>query len=158
MLGLADESSVVTLRGHAVRLGIDVAHLRPAPKTPASTPVLKPDHENLPRSGPLIAAAWFTMCGCDVSWPLEPSPYDLTVRFDDGFKRVQVKTTRRRTGASWTVWLSTTSPRRRTYDPEDIDYFFVIDGDLAYYLIPVAQVAGLHAIQLAAYEPWKVQG
>ena len=43
------------------------------------------------------------------------------------------------------------SEARATYDPDEIDYFFVIDGDFSYYLIPVAAVGGLMAIRLSAY-------
>ncbi|PUB24850.1 hypothetical protein C8K30_108106 [Promicromonospora sp. AC04] len=91
------------------------------------------------------------LCGNDVSWPLEPSRYDLLVSTVTGIRRVQVKTTRTRAGDSWKVYLSTTRGERRTYDPDEIDDFFIIDGDLNYYLIPVAVVGGLHAIHLNAY-------
>ena len=39
-------------------------------------------HLTLPiyaRRAPSIAAAWFTMCGCDVLFPIEPAVYDLVV-------------------------------------------------------------------------------
>ena len=71
-------------------------------------------------------------------------------------KRVQVKTATVRTGQSWTVWLSTTGAERLPYDIEEIDDFFIIDGDFNYYLIPVSRVGGLHAIQLSAYAAFKV--
>ncbi len=45
---------------------------------------------------------------------------------------------------------------RATSDPEEIDYFFVIDGDFAYYLIPVAAVGGLTAIRLTAYSQYRL--
>lgn len=95
------------------------------------------------------------MCGHDVSWPLEPCRYDLLVSTDAGIRRVQVKTTTARTGASsWKVYLSTSHHGRRTYDPDEIDDFFVIDGDLKYYLIPIAVVGGLHAVHLGRYEQY----
>ena len=43
------------------------------------------------------------------------------------------------------------------YDPDDIDYFFIIDGDLDYYLIPVAVVGGLSTISLSAYEQFRLR-
>lgn len=54
------------------------------------------------------------------------------------------------------MWLSNSRKARVTYDPDEIDYFFVIDGDLDYYLIPVAVVGGLHAIHLSAYCGYRV--
>jgi hypothetical protein len=72
-----------------------------------------------------------------------------------GIRRVQVKTTRTRAGDSWKVYLSTTRGERRTYGPDEIDDFFIVDGDLNYYLIPVAAVGGLHAIHLNAYGQYR---
>ena len=43
---------------------------------------------------------------------------------------------------TWTVWISNTGKARATYDPDEIDQFFVIDGDFNFYLIPVAAVGG----------------
>lgn len=101
-----------------------------------------------------MAAAWFELCGHRVSWPLEPCRYDLLVWIGDSAQRIQVKTTTVRQGSSWTAWISRTGTARRTYDPDEIDQFFVIDGDLNYYLIPVAAVGGLTAIQLSAYRDY----
>ena len=104
-----------------------------------------------------MAAAWFELCGHQVSWPLEPSRYDLLVWIDDSAQRIQVKTTRSKQGASWSAWISNTGRRARsTYDPDEIDYFFVIDGDFNFYLIPVAAVGGLTVIQLSAYVDYLV--
>jgi len=69
-----------------------------------------------------------------------------------------VKTTTVRAAGSWKVYLSTSGKGRRTYDPEEIDDFFVVDGELGYYLIPVAVVGGLHAIHLRAYEDYRLSG
>ncbi|WP_445170352.1 group I intron-associated PD-(D/E)XK endonuclease [Mycolicibacterium sp. Dal123E01] len=99
-----------------------------------------------------MAAAWFELCGHQVSWPLEPCRYDLLVWMEDSAQRIQVKTTTVKRGASWTVWISkNTGTTRTTYDPDEIDYFFVIDGDFNFYLIPVAAVGGLTSLQLSAY-------
>jgi hypothetical protein len=35
------------------------------------------------------------------------------------------------------------------YDPDDVDFFFIIDGDLTYYLVPAEEVAGLGSVSLA---------
>ncbi|MGZ4452327.1 MAG: group I intron-associated PD-(D/E)XK endonuclease [Nocardioides sp.] len=156
-LRLAGGSSQVTLKAHAARLGLETSHL----SVPASADRLDaphhPDISNLARAGSMLAAAWFTLCGYEVSWPLEPARYDLLVALPDGFARVQVKTTTFRTEHSWRAWLSTTGRTRSVYDPDDIDYFFVIDGDLIQYLIPAAAVGGLHAITLSSYETFRVE-
>jgi hypothetical protein len=92
-----------------------------------------------------------------VAWPLEPARYDLLVDTDVAPRRVQVKTTTVRTGTSWTVWLSTTGRERRTYSIDEIDDFFLIDGDLSYYLLPVGAVGGLHGIKLSAYDQYRIR-
>lgn len=156
-LGLADESYKDTLKGHAARLGIDVSHLDPT--RPVATPSpwsMTPAEKHLRRAGSLIAATWFTLCGHDVAWPLEPARYDLLVTSDVVTRRVQVKTTTVRTGQSWTAWLSSTGRSRRTYDPDEIDDFFVVTADLDAYLIPVAVVGGLQAIVLSTYSTYRI--
>ncbi len=71
--------------------------------------------------------------------------------------RIQVKTTQVRVGTTWKVYLSSTRKGRTLYDPREIDFFFAIDGDLDCYLLPVAAVAGLHAIHLAAYSAYRLE-
>ncbi|WP_347753995.1 hypothetical protein [Agrococcus sp. ProA11] len=153
-LNLGGTSSVAAVKGHAARLGLDVVHLSPQGKTPVAPP--QPDVNRLPRAGSLLAAAWYTLCGFDVSWPLEPTCYDLLVSGASGTRRVQVKTTTTRTGKQWKVYLSTSGRERQAYDPDEIDAFFVIDGELRYYEIPIAAVGGLHAIHLGAYAEYRV--
>lgn len=103
-----------------------------------------------------MAASWFTLCGMEVSWPLEPARYDLVTGDERGLRRVQVKTTTVRVGDSWKVYLSTTQGARRTYALSEIDDFFVIDGDLSFYLIPIEVVGGLQAIHLRAYSDYQL--
>lgn len=155
-LGLAGGSSHTTIRGHAIRLGLDIDHLDARRPVTEPVPGMTPDVSLLPRAGSLLAAAWFALCGWDVSWPLEPCRYDLLVARDGRVARVQVKTTRVREGASWTVWLSTTRGKRTPYDPDELDYFFVIDGDWRFYLIPSRTVGGLHAASVNAYRSFQV--
>jgi hypothetical protein len=157
LLGMADESSKTTLRGHAIRLGIDISGLEPAKPPPSGVVTMTPDPANLRRAAPLSAAAWFLLCGHDVSWPLEPARYDLLVDIDGALRRVQVKSTTVRAGTSWTAWLSTTRRGRTTYDVDEIDFFFVIAGDHSAYLIPSTVVGGLHAIQLSAYDAYRIR-
>ncbi len=157
ILKLTDGASVASLRGHAARLGVETTHLAPVPPV-SNRESLKPDMAHLDRAGPLLAAAWFTLSGQNVAWPLEPCRFDLLVYTDAGARRVQVKTTKSRTGHTWKVYLSTCRRARRTYTPEEIDDFFIIDGDLTPYLIPVAAVGGLHAIHLTAYGQYRLPG
>lgn len=155
-LGISRSSEQTTIKGHAARLGIDVDHLTVATLAPAETRRI-PSTAHLGRAGSLLAAAWFALCGFDVSWPLEPCRYDLLVCVESGLRRVQVKTTTVQAGPTWKVYLSVSGPERRTYDPREIDDFFIIDGDLNYYLIPIAAVGGLHAIHLGAYEQYRLE-
>lgn len=157
-LGLVGGSSETTVRGHAVRLGLDTSHLQPAPTGPPPDPAASGfDLRNLPRAGSLLAAGWFTLCGHDVSWPLEPCRYDLLVRFDGVIERIQVKTTTVRKGRSWVVSISTTRKARTPYAPGEVDRFFVIDGDQSYYLIPFKEVGGRHMLSLSAYAAFRVR-
>ena len=155
-LGLVGGSSATTIRGHAARLGIDTTHIAPIRKLPAPDHEMRPQLDHLARAGSMMAAAWFELCGHQVSWPLEPCRYDLLVWMGASAQRVQVKTTTVKQGASWAVWISNTGKTRTTYDPDEIDYFFVIDGDLNFYLIPVAIVGGLTALHLSAYKTYLV--
>jgi hypothetical protein len=145
------------LRGHAERLGLDVVHLRPVAREAAHDrqwPAAHPAY--LSRAGSHLSAAWFAMRGWDVAWPLEPCRYDLLVTKDSHLLRVQVKTTTVRVGDTWTVWLSKARKSRVTYDSDEIDYFFVIDGCLRFYLLPLAAVGGLHQIHLSGYDGYRV--
>lgn len=132
-LWLAGDSSQVTLRGHAARLNLDVSRLTPPAVVRRDPPLpMEVDLTNLSRAGSLVAAAWFTLCGYVISGPLEPARYDLASLALD----------------HW--------PHASDADIEDINPFFVIDGDLSYYAIPVSVVGGLHAITLAGYQDFCV--
>jgi hypothetical protein len=155
-LGLSGGSSTSALKGHAARLGIDASHFGRAAAAPPGSPSPRPDLANLGRSGSLLAAAWFAMCGYEVSWPLEPCRYDLLAIRGAEALRVQVKTTSTMQAGRWVVVLSKARRVRVVYDPDEIDLFFLIDGDFDYYLIPVAAVGGMHAITLSGYEHFRV--
>jgi hypothetical protein len=103
-----------------------------------------------------MAAAWLSLCGFEVSWPLEPARYDIVASRERQLTRIQVKTCRRWDNGGWLASLSTTSGRLRTYDPDDIDAFFVIDGDLEFYLIPVTAVGGRYAVSLSHYADFRL--
>ena len=158
-LGLTGGSSEPTLKVHAKRLELDAEHLGPAASVgppPSAWPAASPAH--LARAGSLLAASWFTLRGCEVAWPLEPCRYDLLVTMPGSpASRIQVKTTQVRVGKTWKVYLSSTRKGRTVYDPAEIDFFFVIDGDFDCYLLPVDAVAGLHAIHLAGYAAYRLE-
>jgi hypothetical protein len=162
-LRLASGAGTALLRGHALRLGIDTTHLGRA----TSQQVALPDRwdfdiAHLSRAGSMLAATWFTMTGHEVAWPLEPCRYDLLVSRNGSASRVQVKTSIRLRNGRWEVSLTTSGhptarhPGRHHYDPDDIDAFFVITGDLDCYLIPIARVAGLGVICTSAYDDLRV--
>jgi hypothetical protein len=155
-LGLAVGSSTTVLKGHALRLGIDASHLaaRAYAVDPRSVPA--PSLDRLPQAGSMLAAAWFTLGGYDVSWPLEPRPYDLVVECEGVTSRVQVKTTRFVLRGTWQVKVRGSGRHGAPYDPDDLDHFFVITGTLDYFLIPVHVVAGRQVITLRSYDDFRV--
>ena len=125
-LGLSGASSQTALKGHAARLGIDTSHMSRPKEPPAGGFMPRPVAEHLARSGEMLAAGWFSLCGFRVSWPMDPCRYDLVVERDGEFLRIQVKTTRSHRGGSWVVGLASNSTAQLVYDPDEIDYFFVI--------------------------------
>lgn len=155
-LGLAPDSHNTGVRAHALRLGIDTAHLNAWSKpNPGFRLALVPSERHLARAGSMLAASFFTLAGHEVCWPLEPCRYDLALRADGRLERVQVKTTSQRLNGKWPVSIAT-SADKGPYDPDDIDDFFIIDGELNYFLIPISVVAGRTGISLSAYQAFKV--
>jgi hypothetical protein len=153
-LGLATGSSTTVLKAHAVRLGVATDHLTGRKRPESTAP--RPDLDQLPRAGSMVAATWFTLCGFEVAWPLEPCRYDLLAHRDGETLRVQVKTTRVQVAGTWVVSLGTGGRRRDVYDPDDIDCFFIVDGALRQYLVPIEVVAGRNALYLSAYAAFEV--
>lgn len=156
-LGLAGGSAGPALRGHALRLGLDTAHfgvrLVPTVDPLASA---EPTLDNLRTAAGFFAAAWFTLSGYQVSWPLEPCRYDLLALRGDEVRRVQVKTTTWRHVSSWSVNVTTSGRIKTPYDPTEVDDFFIIDGELNYYLIPISVIGGMTALQLNAYQRYRL--
>ena len=153
-LGLSEGGGNRTaMKTHTRRLGIDTRHLDSTALTPPETSAApQPKLEYLRTAGSTLAAAWFLLRGYEVHWPLEPCRYDLAVRANGSFQRIQVKTTTFRSGSTWTASLANS---RRTghvmYGADEIDSFFIIDAELNAYLIPMDHVAGLSAINLRPY-------
>ena len=83
--------------------------------------------------------------------------YDLVVAMPEGLSRIQVKTTTHYSKNGWMVsigrrpYSSGNNKRLVPYDPEVIDYFFIVDGDLNMYLIPSRVIAGRVGLLLRAH-------
>jgi hypothetical protein len=170
-IGLSTASGNVQahLKSHAIRLGLDCGHLTAISHTGRQPPEKLPgicsvetDRRHLRAAGPVTAAAWFMLRGCTVSFPIEPAAYDLLADTPDGVSRVQVKTT---TFANQYGWMATvghhpdTHSRKgqlQAYDPDEVDLFFIVDGDMTMYLLPYRAVAGRVRIQLRTYRKYVV--
>ena len=170
-LGLSENSGNIKphIKSHAVRLGLDTKHLnmlshagRQPVEAAAEESDLKAQRKYLRVAAETLAAAWFVLRGCTVSFPIAPTTYDLLADTPDGLRRVQVKTT---TFASKGGWMASVGHHPDThskkgrllaYDPEKIDLFFIIDGDMTLYLIPSRAIAGRVSILLRTYRKYTV--
>jgi PD-(D/E)XK endonuclease len=163
-LGLAPRSGDgrIRVKAHSMRLGLDLAHLENPVGTSTEPAEVKPDLRYLRDAATSLAASWFSLCGFNVAIPLEPTLYDLLVSTPEGIKRVQVKTTTCFSKDGWTVAVGRrpysigNRERRLPYDPESIDWFFIVDGDLTIYLIPSRVIAGRVGILLHTYTKYIV--
>jgi hypothetical protein len=145
------------VKAHAVRLGVDLSHLDDQPREAGSRSGPTPALKNLRDAATMLAACWFSLCGFATAIPVEPAVYDLLVSTEDGIRRVQVKTTTYYSKGGWQVAVGRRpySAGNREglvpYDPDLIDLFFIVDGDLAMYLIPSQVIAGRVQILLRTY-------
>ena len=139
-----------------------MSHLSDQAKDVPSQPVPEPAIKNLREAAAALAACWFSLCGFGAAIPIEPAVYDLLVSTPAGIKRVQVKTTTYKSKAGWQVVVGRRpySVGNREplvpYDPELIDWFFIVDGDLNIYLIPSQVIAGRVVILLRTYSKYIV--
>jgi hypothetical protein len=158
-LGLTSDSPQgrTGVKAHAMRLGLDLTHLDNS-TAPCEAPTLKPGLNHLREAATSLAASWFVLRGCNAAFPVEPAVYDLLVSMPAGIQRVQVKTTTHWSKDGWNVAVSRrpysvgNRERRVPYDPEQIDLFFIVDGDLNIYLIPSRVIAGRIGILLRTYK------
>lgn len=151
-------ASLLRLRGHAARLGLDVSHLERRDDGPQQRPAFAPPRaRSLRTAASSIATAWFALRGYSTAVPLEPQVYDLLVHFPDGIRKVQVKSTTSRThNGRWQVQVghrpySPDSAGRAPYHPDTLDFFFIVTGDGRLYLIPSRLLAGRVAVHVDAY-------
>lgn len=127
-----------------------------APLTAQSIPFNKNAAGQYLRDAALgTAIDWFLKRGYVPSIPVVPVRYDLAVESDAGFQRIQVKTTncRQKNGKflasiARRIYDSKQTPnamgKRRpvAYTEQDVDFFFIVDGNGTKYLIPIAVVSG----------------
>lgn len=153
----------VRIKGHAIRLGLDVEHLRlPAPEL-KPIGVAQADRAMLRVAAPSIAMAWFMLRGYPVALPIEPQEYDLLVTMPKGVQRIQVKSsTNRSPTGRWSVGVGRRpysldkTAGKAPYDPDSIDQFFIIDGDGLLYLIPSRVLAGRMSVYVDSYALYRV--
>jgi hypothetical protein len=174
-LGLSTNSGNIQphIKSHTIRMGLDTSHLNglshrgPGPlEAPSEISELKADLRFLRVAAATTAAAWFAFRGYAVSFPVEPTVYDLVIDGPTGTSRVQVKTTTSTTTKDgWTATVGHHPDthakkghghRLLAYDPEFIDLFFIIDGDLTMYLIPSRALAGRVRVLLRTYKKYVV--
>jgi len=170
-LGLSTKSGNAQphIKSHTVRLGLETSHLnrlshhgRLPSEPPARVTDLKAQLKYLRVAAGTLAATWFALRGCAVSLPIEPTRYDLLVHTPEGIRRVQVKTTTRNSKDGWTASVGhhpdthSKKGHRLAYDPDEIDLFFIVDGDMTMYLIPSRAIAGRIAILLRTYRKYIV--
>jgi len=162
-LGLVHDSADdrTRVKAHAARLGLDLSRIYGLTADAVARPVFKPDIKHLREAGTAIATMWFLLCGYNVSIPIEPALYDLLVGMPDGIKRVQVKTTTYYKDG-WEVQVGrrpySVGNRERLvpYDPDLVDFFFILNGELTMYVIPSRVIAGRVHILLSNYSEFIV--
>jgi PD-(D/E)XK endonuclease len=172
-LGLSADGGGIQphIKSHTIRLGIETDHLNAVShvgrQPPGARPLvsaLRPESKHLRAAAPVTAAAWFMHRGCTVSFPAEPAVYDLLADTPEGLMRVQVKsTTSNRKNEGWAVGIGhhpdTHSKKKGyvlAYSPDEIDLFFIMDGDMTMYLIPSRAIAGRITILLRTYRKYIV--
>jgi hypothetical protein len=159
LTGNADDRT--RIKAHSARLGLDLSRLDPPHKGVPVQLEFKPDIKHLRDAGTSIAAMWFLLCGYNTSLPMEPTIYDLLVSMPGGIRRVQVKTTTyNNDGRVVQVGRRPYSVGNRArlvpYDPDEVDFFFIVDGDLTMYLIPSRVIAGRVGIVPGNYSEFSV--
>jgi len=155
------------LRQRIDALGLDTSHFHrqrwrssPVPGTEVPFSRRRPTGVDLHKAAGPIASAWFLERGYRVALPVEPAPYDLVVESDEGFARIQVKSTVSKDNGRWFVRI-----HRRAYDatmkpgaagsrkvclysPDEVDFFFILTGDGLKYLIPLKVTNGYRSLTL----------
>ncbi len=165
-LGLSDRGETrARVKGHAVRLALDVSHLQTRTVERVCLDALEdvfPSPSSLRVAAEAIAIAWLTLRGVPVAVPAKSEEYDLLASFPSGIRRVQVKSTTNRSAGKWLVgvgrrpYAKDRVASKIPYDPDSLDYFFLINGEGAIYLIPSQVLAGRTAVYLDTYAEYLV--
>ena len=129
----------------------------------------KPSRASFQRAATSLATAWFLERGYGVSVPAEPRPYDLVVESDEGFAKIQVKSTVSMVGGCWTVGINRLAydasarigangaRRKSRYLPNEVDFFFIVVYSGDKYIIPYAATSGvLHLTLDRKYAAYRV--
>jgi PD-(D/E)XK endonuclease len=168
LLGFGERSksagAVRIVRRRAAELSLDCSHFRGKRRWSDAQLKQAAAESQTWEAAPVTAAAWFMHRGCAVSFPVEPAVYDLLADTPEGLMRVQVKsTTSYRKNEGWAVGVGhrpDTHAKKKSnllaYSPEEIDLFFIIDGDMTMYLIPSRAIAGRITILLRTYRKYIV--
>lgn len=108
--------------------------------------------------GEASAIEWLTAKGALVWFPLGHSPnVDLIAQLEDSCLRIQVKTTTHRSPTPdghmrWTVQLATLGGNQswsglsKRFDPEKVDYVFILGGDGRRWFIPATSLEAWNAV------------
>jgi hypothetical protein len=118
--------------------------------------------------GEAAAINWLTSIGAVVSFPLFHSPdYDLVAQLGRLLLRVQVKTSRYAVDPTghFAIQLATAGGNQswngtvKTFDPDTVDYLFVLVGDGRMWFIPSREVEGRRGIHLGGpkYSEFEVE-
>jgi hypothetical protein len=153
--------NVSKVRSYADRHSLDYSHFTRHRERGGGIPFdAKRDLKYLRTAGNSIATAWFARRGYAVSVPIENRPYDLIVEGDDRLHRIQVKTATARDTSGAVVCRLRRRPSRDgqevAYDSADVDFFFIIDLEDGYYIVPISDVIGLMQVSLSTLKHRKV--
>lgn len=149
------------VRGYAERHGFSYSHFTREHSRSGETPFTNDRHpDHLRAAGNSIAMSWFARRGYPVSLPVEDRPYDLIVEADGALYRVQVKTATARASNGVVYCKVHRVPSRDgyriAYEPDDVDFFFIIDIDDNFYIVPIGDVAGTLQVSMSMIEHRKV--
>lgn len=149
------------VRGYAERYGFSYSHFSREHNRSGETPFTNDRHPKFLRgAGNSIATSWFMRRGYAVSVPTEDRPYDLIVEADGTLYRVQVKTTTARQTNGVIYCRVNRQPSRDghriTYERSDVDFFFIIDIEDNFYIVPISDVAGTLQISVSTIGHRKV--
>lgn len=165
-LGLGETTSRrwrVIARARSLGLEVNPREGPSQPEGAAGIGMTKPDIGQLRSAAERIAIAWFALRGTPVSVPTDQRAYDLLVTLPDGLQRIQVKSgAYRAMHGTWRIgvgrrpYTRDKSAPRLPYDPEEIDYYFIVDGDGALYLIPSSVLGGRTHVNIGPYIAYRV--